>query len=59
MQNPRRIVYIWKPAPCSSESGRYAKKSIIDNSVITCDEIIETTKRILTKIVSTKSIEEI
>ena len=58
MQNPRRNVYIWKPAPCSSESGRYAK-SIIDNSVITCDEIIETTKRILTKIVSTKSIEEI
>ena len=52
-------MYIWKPAPCSSESGRYAKKSIIDNSMITCDEIIETTKRILTKIVSTKSIEEI
>ena len=58
MQNPRRNVYIWKPTPCSSESGRY-EKSIIENSVITCDEIIETTKRILTKIVSTKSIEEI
>ena len=32
--------YIWKPAICSCEDGKYLA-SIIDNSVITCDEIID------------------
>ena len=32
--------YIWNPATCSSENFKYLA-SIIDNSVITCDEIID------------------
>ena len=32
--------YIWNPFTCSCQSGKYLA-SIIDNSVITCDEIIE------------------
>ena len=39
--------YIWNPATCSSKNGEYLA-SIIDNSVITCDEIIEETKTIPT-----------
>ena len=31
--------YIWNPATCSTENGKYLT-SIIENSVITCDEII-------------------
>ena len=45
--------YIWNPATCSCENGRYAG-SIIDDSVITCDEIMETAKGILTKNCSNK-----
>ena len=41
--------YIWNPATCSSENS-YAG-SVVDNSVITSDEIIEKTKSILTKTV--------
>ena len=37
--------YIWNPASCSCESGKYST-SIIDDSVITFDEIIEATKAI-------------
>ena len=33
---------IWNPATCNCENGRYAK-TIIDNPVTVCDEIIETT----------------
>ena len=33
--------YIWNPATCSCKNGKYLA-SIIDNSVITCDEIIDT-----------------
>ena len=42
--------YIWSPATCSCENGKYLA-SVIDNynSVITCDEIIEETKTIPTK----------
>ena len=32
--------YIWNPAICIYENGKYIA-SIIDNSVITCDEIID------------------
>ena len=32
--------YIWNPAPCSYENSKYLA-SITDDSVITCDEIIE------------------
>ena len=43
--------YIWNPATCSCENGKYLA-SIIDDSAITCDEIIESyneeTKTIVT-----------
>ena len=34
--------YIWNPATCSCENGKYLA-SIINDSVITCDEVIEET----------------
>ena len=34
---------IWGPATCSCENGKYVV-SIIDDSVITCDEIIDAKK---------------
>ena len=37
-----------KPTPCYCENGRY-EAIIVDDSVILCDEIIETTKSSLTK----------
>ena len=39
--------YIWNPATCSCENDKYLA-SIIDDSVITCDEIIEETNSIPT-----------
>lgn len=47
--------YIWNSAKCARENGKYLG-SIIDDSVITHDEIIETTKGILTKTTPKKSI---
>ena len=41
--------YIWNPAACSCQNGEYVG-SIIDHSVITCDEIIEATKSTLTNL---------
>ena len=35
--------YIWNSATCSCENGKYLA-SIIDDSVITCDEVREETK---------------
>ena len=35
--------YTWNPTSCSCENGQYLA-SITDNSLITCDEIIEQTK---------------
>ena len=32
--------YIWNPATCSCKNGKYLA-SIMDDSVITCDEIID------------------
>ena len=40
---------------CSCENGKYAR-SITDDSVITGDEIIDTTKSILTKTAPTKAV---
>ena len=41
--------YIWNSAAFSCQNGEYVG-SIIDHSVITCDEIIEATKRTLTNL---------
>ena len=45
---------IWNPATCSCENGKHSA-NIINDSVITCDEIIETIKTVPTKTVPTKS----
>ena len=42
--------FIWNPATCGCENGKYLA-SIIDESVITCDEIIKETKTVSTKTV--------
>ena len=39
--------YIWYLVTCSCENGKYLA-SVIYDSVITCDEIIEETKRVTT-----------
>ena len=46
--------FIWNPATCSCKKGKYLT-SAIDDPVITCDEIMETTKAVPTKTVPTKS----
>ena len=53
--HPNVKYYIWNPATCSCKTGKYLA-SIIDNSSITCGEIIYTTKNVPTKSVSEKSI---
>ena len=47
--------YILNPAICRCKKGKYLA-SIIDNSIITCGEIIYTTKNVPTKSVLEKSI---
>ena len=47
--------YIWNPAICSCKNGKYLA-STSDDSVIMCDEIVGTTKSILTKTVPTKTV---
>ena len=42
-----RKYYIWNPAICSCENGKYLA-SIIDDSVITCNEITEERKKVPT-----------
>ena len=42
--------YIWNPATCSREDGKYLP-SIIHDSVITCDEIMEEAKIIQTNLI--------
>ena len=37
--------YIWNPAKCTCENSKYVGR-ITDDSVITCDEIIEEAKRV-------------
>ena len=46
--------YIWNPARCSCENGKYLG-DIIDDSVIISYEIIDTTKTVPRKTVPTKS----
>ena len=46
--------YIWNPAISSCKNGKYLA-SIMDDSIITCDEFTETTKSVPTKTVATKS----
>ena len=46
---------VWNPATRSCKNGKYVG-SIIDDSVIKCDEIIEETKAIPTKTFLTKTI---
>ena len=46
--------YIWNPATCSCKNGNYLG-SIIDDSVITCDEIINAADSVLTNVISTVS----
>ena len=41
--------YIWNPAICSCKNGKYLA-SVIDDSGIACDEIIDTTKTLPTNI---------
>ena len=36
---------MWNPVTCSCKNGKYLA-SVIDDSVITCDEIIEETKEV-------------
>ena len=37
-------IYILNPATCSCKNGRKYVGSITDNSIVTCDDIIEETK---------------
>ena len=48
--------YIWNPATCSCENGKYVLLTIIDDSVIRYDEIMEETKTVPTKSTSTKAV---
>ena len=43
--------YIWNPITCSCENCRHENWSIVNDSMITCDIILETIKSILTKTV--------
>ena len=47
--------YIWGPTKCSCKNCNYLG-SIIDDSVITCDEIVETAKAVPIKTVPTKTV---
>ena len=47
-------VYLWNRATCSWENGKYLG-SIIDNSAVICDKIIEKTNYFPTKFVLTKN----
>ena len=37
----RKKDYIWNPTTCSCKNGKYLA-NIIDNSMITCEEIVDT-----------------
>ena len=50
--------YIWNSTTCNCENGKYLG-SIIDDSVITCYEIIEDTKTVPTKAATTKTVSTI
>ena len=46
--------YIWNPATCSYKNGK-CLASIVDNSVIRCDEVIKETKTATTKFTEKKN----
>ena len=46
--------YVWNPATCSCKNGKYLA-SVIDNSVITYDEIIEEETKTVTTIFNEKN----
>ena len=46
--------YIWNPATCSCENGKYLA-IIMDDSVITCDEIIEEETKTVTTVFNEKN----
>ena len=46
--------YIWNPARCSCKNGK-SIGSVIDDSLVKCDEIIKETKTTLTKTIPTKT----
>ena len=43
--HPCEIEYIWNPAKCSCKNGKYSA-NITDDSVITCNKIIEDKKQL-------------
>ena len=47
--------YFWNPGTCSCENCKYVR-NIIGNSAVICDEIIDMTKPVPTKIISTKNV---
>ena len=47
-------IYIWNSARCICENGKYLKTTI-DDSVITCDEIIDATDSLSTNVINTMS----
>ena len=53
--NVRDKDYIWNPVTCSCKHGKYLG-SIIDDSVIACNEIIEETVTFPTKSIPTKTV---
>ena len=47
--------YVWNPATCNYKNGEYLA-SVIADSVIICDEIIDTTKTVPTKTALTTTV---
>ena len=52
-KNMCQRYYIWNPSTCTCENGKYLG-SIIGDSVITCDKVIEVTKNYFNKNCSNK-----
>ena len=52
---PKICIYILNPSACTYRNGKYSA-SVIGDSAITCNEIIEVTKNIATETVPTKII---
>ena len=51
----KEYIYFWNSARCSCKNGKYLGR-VIENSVITCDKIMDTTKSASTKIVPRKKL---
>ena len=46
----KQNIYIWNPATCSSEDGKYLASTIECSITITCDETIEQTETVTKKV---------